>query len=52
MREGGGPLTLEGEAVARFRYQETGLGLENGGGAIGDPHIVVERCLVLLCILH
>ena len=43
--------TLEGEAVARRRYQETGLGLENGGW-VGDPHIVVERCLVFLCILH
>ena len=43
--------TLDGEAVARLRYQETGLSLENGG-CIGDPHIVVERCLVFLCILH
>ena len=39
--------TLEGEAVA----QETGLSLENGG-CVGDPHIVVGRCLVFLCILH
>ena len=43
--------TLEGEAVARLRYQETGLNLENGV-CVGDPHIVVERCLVFLCILH
>ena len=43
--------TLEGEAVARRRYEETGLSLENWG-CVGDPHIVVERCLVFLCILH
>ena len=43
--------TLEGEAVARLRYQETGLSLENGG-CVGDPHVVVGRCLVFLCILH
>ena len=43
--------TLEGEAVARHRHRETGLSLENGG-CIGDPHVVVERCLVFLCILH
>ena len=43
--------TLEGEAVGRRRYQETGLRLENGG-CLGEPHVVVERCLVFLCILH
>ena len=43
--------TLEGEAVARPCYQEKGLSLENGG-CVGDPDIVVERCLVFLCILH
>ena len=43
--------TLEGEAVAHRRYQDTGLSLENGG-CVGDQHIVVERCLVFLCILH
>ena len=43
--------TLEGVAVARVRYQETGLGLENGG-YVGDPQIVVEPCLVFLCIIH
>ena len=43
--------TLEEEAVARCRYQETGLSWENGG-CVGDPHAVVERCLVFLCILH
>ena len=43
--------TLEREAVARRRYQETGLSLENGG-CVGDPHVVVQRCLVVLCILH
>ena len=43
--------TLEGESVARRRYHETGLSLEDGG-CVGDPHVVVERCLVFLCILH
>ena len=43
--------TLEGEAVARHRYRGTGLSLENGW-CIGDPHVVAERCLVFLCILH
>ena len=43
--------TLDGGAVARGRYQETGLSLENGG-CVGDPHVVAERCLVFLCILH
>ena len=43
--------TLEGEAVARRRYRETGLSLENGG-FVGDLHIVVERCLVFVCIVH
>ena len=43
--------TLEGEAVARLRYQETGLSLEKGGCVV-DPHIVMQRCLVFLCILY
>ena len=43
--------TLEGEAMARRRYHETGLSLENRG-CVGDPHVVAERCLVFLCILH
>ena len=43
--------TLEGEAVARRRYQQTGLSLENGG-CVGDLHVVAERCLVFPCILH
>ena len=43
--------TLEGEVVARRRYQKTGLSLENGG-CVGDPPLVAERCLVFLCILH
>ena len=43
--------TLEEEALAPPRYQETGLDLENGG-YVGDPHVVVERCLVFLCILQ
>ena len=47
----GSRRTLEGEAVAGRRYQETGLNLENGGW-VGDPRVVVERCLVFLCILH
>ena len=43
--------TLDREEAARGRYQETGRSLENGG-CIGDPHIVVDRCVVFLCILH
>ena len=43
--------TLEGEAVARRRYQDTGLSLENGGW-VEDPHVVVEQCWVFPCILH
>ena len=34
-----------------MRYKETGRSLDNGG-CIGYPHIVVDRCLVFLCILH
>ena len=37
--------------MARLRYQETGLSLQKGE-CVGDPHIVVERCSVLLCILR
>ena len=37
--------------MARCRYQETDLSLENGG-CVGDSHIVVEWCLVFLCNLH
>ena len=37
--------------MACHRYQETGLSLDNGG-SVGDPHVVGERCLVFLCILH
>ena len=37
--------------MARLRYLETCLSLENGG-CIGDPHIVVERCFFFLCILY
>ena len=43
--------TLAREEAARHRYKETGRSLENGG-CIGDPHIVVDRCMVFLCILH
>ena len=39
------------EEAARRRYKETGRSLENGG-CIGDPHIVVDRCMVFICILH
>ena len=43
--------TLAREEAARRRYKETGRSLENGG-CIGDPHIVADRCMVFLCILH
>ena len=43
--------TLEKEALAHRRYRETGLSLEKGG-CVGDPHVVAERCLVFVCILH
>ena len=43
--------TLAREEAARRRYKETGRSLENGG-CIGDPQIVVDRCMVFLCILH
>ena len=36
---------------AHLCYQEMSLSLENEG-CVGDQHIVVERCLVFLCILH
>ena len=43
--------TLDREEAPRLRYKETGRSLENGG-CIGDPHSVVDRCVVFLCILH
>ena len=43
--------TLDCEEAARHRYKDTGRSLENGG-CIGDPHIVVDGCVVFLCILH
>ena len=43
--------TLDREEAACRRYKETGRSLENGG-CIGDPYIVVDRCMVFLCILH
>ena len=43
--------TLDREEAARRRCKETGRSFENGG-CIGDPHIVVDRCVVFLCILH
>ena len=42
---------LDREEAAHRRYKETGHSLENGG-CIGDPHIVVDRCVVFLCILR
>ena len=38
-------------ATRRTLREEAGHSLDNGG-CIGDPHIVVDRCLVFLCILH
>ena len=46
----GVPRASEGDAVARRHSQETSLGLDNGG-CVADPHVVVEWCLVFLCIL-
>ena len=43
--------TLDRQEAARRRYKETSRSLENGG-CIGDPDIVVDRCVVFLCILH
>ena len=43
--------TLDREKAARRRYKETGRSLENGG-CIGDPHIVVDRCMLFVCIHH
>ena len=43
--------TLDREEAARRRYKETGRSFENGG-CIGDPHIMVDRWVVFLCILH
>ena len=43
--------TLDNEAAARHQYQVTGLSLDNGG-CVAEPHIVVDRCWVFLCILH
>ena len=43
--------TLRQEAAARARYKGTGRSLDNGT-CKGDPHVVVDRCFVFLCILH
>ena len=43
--------TLDNEAAARPQYQVTGRSLDNGG-CIAEPHIVVDRCWIFLCILH
>ena len=42
---------VDREEAARLRCKETGCSLEYQG-CIGDPHIVVDRCVVFLCILH
>ena len=49
--EVGPNFPLGSSMVARRCYQETCLSLENGR-CVGDPHVVVERCLVFLCVLH
>ena len=43
--------TLVNEAAARHQYRVTGRTLDNWG-RIAEPHIVVDRCWVFLCILH
>ena len=43
--------SLDREEAARRRYKETGRSLENGG-CMGDPHMVVDRCVAFLYILH
>ena len=43
--------TLDNEAAARHQYQVTGRSLHNGW-CIAEPHIVVDRFWVFLCILH
>ena len=43
--------TLDSKGAACRKYQVTGRSLDNGG-CIAEPHIVVDRCLVFLCILH
>ena len=43
--------TLDREEAAHLRNKETGRSLENWG-CIGDPYIVVDRWVVILCILH
>ena len=43
--------TLDNEAAARHQYQVMGPSLDNGGCTV-EPHIVVDRCWVFLCILQ
>ena len=43
--------TVDDDAAARHQYHVTGRSLDNGG-CIAEPHIVVDRCWVFLCILH
>ena len=42
--------TFDNETAASHQYQVTGGSLNNGG-CIAEPHIVVDRCWVFLCIL-
>ena len=43
--------TVHRQATAHQRHNETGHSLDNGGCA-GEQHILVDRYVVLLCILH
>ena len=43
--------TLDTEAAACRQYEETGRSLDNGG-CIGEPHILVDQYLGLVCIVH
>ena len=42
---------LDNEAAVRHQYQVTGQSQDNRG-CIAEPHIVVDRCWVFVCILH
>ena len=42
---------LDNKSAARRQHQVTGRSLDNVG-CIAEPHIVVDRCWVFLCILH
>ena len=43
--------TFQSEATTRQPYKETGHSLGKGGG-VGEPVIMVDRCVVFLSILH